>query len=171
MRIDHLNNLCVQVLYQNFWFFVPMPLFVAMSMLSAMPLMTTGDHLLKVVDFIGIVQVQVQVHVHVQLQVAGRVLTVRALYGLLCIRIDTEHVHIVLESVVRGIDQCGIRATMMALVLPLPPAVLIVAARALGRCHGCGGGHRGGPEGFARPLLRLRCAAAAGGGHTGARRR
>jgi len=48
-------------------------------MLSAMPLMTTGDHLLKVVDFIGIVQVQVQVHVHVQLQVAGRVLTVRAL--------------------------------------------------------------------------------------------
>jgi len=48
-------------------------------MLAAMPLMTTtGDHLLKVVDFIGI-QVQVQVHVHVQLQVAGRVLTVRAL--------------------------------------------------------------------------------------------
>lgn len=47
-------------------------------MLSAMPLMTTGDHLLKVVDFIGIC---VQVQVHVQLQVAGRILAVWALSG------------------------------------------------------------------------------------------
>lgn len=115
MRIDYLNNLSVQVLHQNFGFFVPMSFFVAMPMLAAMPLMTTtGDHLLKVVDFIGI-QVQVQVHVHVQLQVAGRVLTVRALYGLLSVRIDAEHVHVVLETTGRGIDQCGVRAAMMAL--------------------------------------------------------
>jgi len=34
LSMTHLNNLCVQVLYQNFWFFVPMPLFVAMSVNS-----------------------------------------------------------------------------------------------------------------------------------------
>lgn len=56
-------------------------------------------------------------------------------------------------------------------VLPLPPPVLVVAARALGRCHARGGGGHRRPEYFAGSLLWLRCTAAAIDRHTGARRR